>query len=183
METLFTTPLNHPRFDDYHWFFAADLHENLWKLDGFQPIWHGNFIYYPPESSKIWWCSLIVCCWFAWTPMKTWWFSCNFAGGLYLLPSWITKDLVIVIDFLLLICMKTYEDLMAFMQISWGTLFTTLLNHQRLGDFHWFDAVDLMMLIDFFCISKQQQQKKGQKTEWLWMVMMMHDGGWWWWWW
>ena len=222
METLFTTPLNHQRFDDYHWFFAADLHEtlwkldgfhaiwhdnficyppespkiwwfslifccwfawnpmktwwfscnlawqlyllpswitkdlmifidffaanlheNLWKLDGFHPIWHGNFIYYPPESSKIWWCSLIFCCWFAWKPLKTWWFSCKSAGELYLLPPWIIKDLMIIIDFLLLICMKTYENLMVFMQFCWGTLFTTLLNHQRFDDFHWFFAANL----------------------------------------
>ena len=70
METLFTTPLNHQRFDDVHWFFAADLHENLWKLDGFHANQLGNFIYYPPESSKIWWLSLIFCCWFAWKPIK-----------------------------------------------------------------------------------------------------------------
>ena len=141
--TLFTTPLNHQRFDDYHWFFAADLHENLWKLDGFHAILLGNFIYYPPGSPKIWWFSLIFCCWFAWKPLKTWWFSCNFAVELYLLPSWITKDLMIFIDFLLLICMKTFENLMVFMQISWGTLFTTLLDHQRFDDFHWFFAADL----------------------------------------
>ena len=97
--TLFTTLLDHQRFDDFHWFFAADLHENLWKLDGFHANQLGNFIYYPPESPKIWWFSLIFCCWFAWKPMKTWWLSCKSAEELYLPPSWITKDLMIFIDF------------------------------------------------------------------------------------
>ena len=192
--TLFTTPLNHQRFDDYQWFFAADLHENLWKLDGFHAILLGNFIYYPPGSPKIWWFSLIFCCWFAWKPLKTWWFSCKSAGELYLLPSWITKDLMIFIDFLLLICMKTYENLMAFMQISWGTLFTTLLNHQRFDDFHWF----LLLVCMFSTVlaaaaatsaTTAAATKKGKNGYewwwwwWWWWCMMMHDGGWWWWWW
>ena len=33
METLFATLLNHQRLDDFHWFVAADLHENLWRLE------------------------------------------------------------------------------------------------------------------------------------------------------
>ena len=75
-ETLFTTPLNHQRFWWFSLIFAADLHENLWNLDGFHANPQGNFIYYPPESSKILMIFIDFCCWFAWQPLKSWWFSC-----------------------------------------------------------------------------------------------------------
>ena len=75
-ETLFTTLLNHQRFWWFSLIFTADLHDNLWKLDGFHANPQGNFIYYPPESSKILMIFIDFCCWFAWKPLKSWWFSC-----------------------------------------------------------------------------------------------------------
>ena len=75
-ETLFTTLLNHQRFWWFSLIFAADLHENLWNLDGFHANHQRNFIYYPPESSKILMIFIDFCCWFAWQPLKSWWFSC-----------------------------------------------------------------------------------------------------------
>ena len=50
---------------------------------------------------------------------------------------------MIIIDFLLLICIEPYENLMVFMQFGMTTLFATLLNHQRFDDVHWFFAADL----------------------------------------
>ena len=54
METLFTTLLNHQRFDHCHWFFLVFCMTGLWHVDGFQAIWHGNLRGYPGTYEKSW---------------------------------------------------------------------------------------------------------------------------------
>ena len=144
METLFTTLLNHQRFDHFHWFLLLFC------------------ITSPPWITKDLIIFIDFCCGFASLVFEINTFSCHLVWKLYLLPSWITKDLIIFIDFCCGFASLVFEINHALIPFGMETLFTTLLNHQRFDHFHWFLLLfciasppwitkDLIIFIGFCC--------------------------------
>ena len=143
---------NHQRLHHFHWFLLWFCTTTLWSKSCFNAIWHGNFIYYPPESPKVWSFSLIFAVvlhhyshlnhqrfdhfhWFLlWFCTTTLWskscFNANWVWKLYLLPSWITKGLIIFIDFCCCFASLFPPESPKIWSFSW--IFAVVLHHYSL---------------------------------------------------
>ena len=166
METLFTTLLNHQRFDHFHWFLllfcitiptwiTKDLVIFIDFCCGFAPLlFEVNHVLMPFGMETLFttllnhqrldhfhWFLLLFC---------------------ITIPTWITKDLIIFIDFCCGFASLVFEVNHVLMPFGMETLFTTLLNHQRFDHVHWFllwfcitiptwITKDLIIFIDFCC--------------------------------
>ena len=121
METLFTTLLNHQRFDHFHWFlllfcitsspwitkdwiifidFCCGFASLVFEVNHvLMPIGMETLITTPLNHQRFdhfHWFLLWFCITSLWNKSC---FHANWVWKLYLLPSWITKDLIIFIGF------------------------------------------------------------------------------------